>query len=95
MGRPRFAEHPLPTPERLESDNYARRMTPFEECLRCGEELPHGDWVIGAEEIRKLVVDPENVPTEWWLIKTASFTPSVPRVRPTRGHGRERVALDP
>ncbi len=37
-------------------------MTPFGECLRCGEELRHGDWVIRAEEIRKLVVDPENVP---------------------------------
>lgn len=37
-------------------------MTPFGECLRGGEELGHGDWVIRAEEIRKLVVDPENVP---------------------------------
>jgi len=31
-------------------------------CLYCGEELRYGDWVIKAEEIRKMVVDPENVP---------------------------------
>lgn len=37
-------------------------MTTHGECLRCGNELRDGDWVIRAEEIRKLVVDPENVP---------------------------------
>lgn len=34
----------------------------YGECLYCGEELHYGDWVIEAEEIRKLVADPENVP---------------------------------
>lgn len=34
----------------------------FGDCLFCGEELRHGDWVIKADEIRKLVIDPDNVP---------------------------------
>jgi hypothetical protein len=41
---------------------YASNVTTYGECLRCGNELRDGDWVIRDEEIRKLVVDPENVP---------------------------------
>jgi hypothetical protein len=36
--------------------------TTYGNCLYCGEELRHGDWVIRTDEIRKLVTDPENVP---------------------------------
>jgi hypothetical protein len=36
--------------------------TSYGECLQCGVELRHGDWVIDADEIRKMVTDPGNVP---------------------------------
>lgn len=47
---------------RFTATDNLKRMTTYGSCLRCGEELRHGDWVIQTEEIRKLVVDPENVP---------------------------------
>ncbi|BCJ45169.1 hypothetical protein GCM10010168_69700 [Actinoplanes ianthinogenes] len=40
----------------------AEGTTTYGNCVICGEELRHGDWVIRAEEMRKLVADPENVP---------------------------------
>jgi hypothetical protein len=36
--------------------------TTYGTCLFCGNDLLHGDWVVKADEIRKMVADPANVP---------------------------------